>query len=90
MLHTVWDETAFRWDICHITCGSHIEHLRTKTVMLGHCCGAIYFPICDFNKKSCLLNCTLTCGHSVLVTPEQQIPLFNDVDGHDDRMTEKE
>jgi hypothetical protein len=51
MLRTVWHETAFRWDMCCITIGSRIEYLRTKAWMLGYCCGAISFPICDLNKK---------------------------------------
>jgi len=25
MLHSVWQETDYRWDVCRITNGSHIE-----------------------------------------------------------------
>jgi hypothetical protein len=34
-----------------VTRRSRIEHLWTKTWMLGHCCGAISIPICDLNEK---------------------------------------
>jgi hypothetical protein len=50
-LSRVWGEITITWGLCPITRGSHIEHLRTKTWMLGHCCRAISFPICDLNKK---------------------------------------
>jgi hypothetical protein len=51
VLRRVWGEIAFRWDVCCIVSGSHIEHPRTKTWMLGHCCGVIRFPICDPNQN---------------------------------------
>jgi hypothetical protein len=47
MLHRVWDETAFRWNVC-IT---HWAPMK-RTWMLGHCCVAIHFPVCDLNKRS--------------------------------------
>jgi len=25
--HRIWDEIAYRWDICRFTRGNHIEHL---------------------------------------------------------------
>jgi hypothetical protein len=51
MLRSAWDETAFRWDVCRITRGSHTEHLWTKTWILGHFCGAVRFPVRDLNKN---------------------------------------
>jgi hypothetical protein len=51
MLCRVWYETAFRWDVCRITRGSHIERLWTTTWMSSHCCGAIRFLTCGLNKK---------------------------------------
>jgi hypothetical protein len=27
MIHRIWDEIAYRWDICRVTRGNHIEHL---------------------------------------------------------------
>jgi hypothetical protein len=27
MIHRIWDEVAYRWDICRVTWGNHIEHL---------------------------------------------------------------
>jgi hypothetical protein len=27
MIHRIWDEIAYRWDICCTTRGNHIEHL---------------------------------------------------------------
>jgi hypothetical protein len=27
MINRIWDEIAYRWDICHVTRGNHIEHL---------------------------------------------------------------
>jgi len=26
MIHRIWDEIAYRWDICCVTRGNHIEH----------------------------------------------------------------
>jgi len=26
-MHMIWDEIAFRWDICRVKRGSHAEHL---------------------------------------------------------------
>ncbi|PSN39942.1 hypothetical protein C0J52_23296 [Blattella germanica] len=30
----VWDELAYRLDVCRVINGAHIDHLRTKTVFL--------------------------------------------------------
>jgi len=27
VIHRICDETAYRWDICHVTQGNHIEHV---------------------------------------------------------------
>jgi hypothetical protein len=27
IIHRIWDEIAYRWDICRVTRGNHIEHL---------------------------------------------------------------
>jgi hypothetical protein len=27
MIHIIWDEIAYRWDICRVTRGNHIEDL---------------------------------------------------------------
>ena len=27
MIHRIWEEIAYRWDICRVTRGNHIEHL---------------------------------------------------------------
>jgi hypothetical protein len=51
MLCRIWNEVAFRWDMHCITHGSHIEHLWINACLLGHCYGAIHFPICNLNKK---------------------------------------
>jgi hypothetical protein len=42
-LGRVWDEIAFRWEVCRVTHTSHIEHQWTKSWMLGHCCVTISF-----------------------------------------------
>ena len=27
MIHRIWDEISYRWDICRVTLENHVEHL---------------------------------------------------------------
>jgi hypothetical protein len=35
MLRQIWHEIAYRWDICRVTRGSHIEHLRPTLYLVS-------------------------------------------------------
>jgi hypothetical protein len=62
MLQTVWNELYYRVDVCRITKGAHIEHLKVCNKNL-ECCSIKY-------KKYtyCYLKCIV---HDRLLKPQQ-------------------
>jgi hypothetical protein len=49
-LSRVKDEIEFRWDVCrHHLWKPRWAHIKDR--LLGHCCGTIRFPVCEFNKS---------------------------------------
>ena len=36
MIHRIWDKIAYRWDICHVTQGNHINTCEYLWIKLTH------------------------------------------------------